>query len=148
MKSAYLQGTQDDLRPEKIYMRPPRDPLAVRAVPEWSDKNCVYEVLSGIYGRVDAPRLWFLDVKKRAGWVQHSLDPCAFMYRQEESLQGIVQEEKEHININKFQEMGKTTLWRTDSHGNSGISIGTGVRQAQALSIGCPIAGPNAATSA
>lgn len=32
MKCAYVQG-KDDSRPENIYMRPPRDPVAIRAVP-------------------------------------------------------------------------------------------------------------------
>lgn len=93
MKSAYLQGVQDGSRLAKIYVRPPRDPLAVRAISEWQNKDCVYEVLSGIYGRVDAPRLWFLKVKKRylqSGWRQHSLAPCVFLYRQHDRLIGIV----------------------------------------------------------
>lgn len=94
VKSACLQGQQDDSRPEKIYMRPPRDRLAGRAVPEWEDKKCVYELLSGIYGRVDAPRLWFLEVKERypqAGWKQHSLNACVFLYWVDQRLQGIVE---------------------------------------------------------
>ena len=84
-KSAFLQGKPDTERPQQIYMRIPQDGISLAAVPEWAaDPSQLYILFAPVYGQANAPRQWFLhvlDVMTRLGWVQHSLDPCVFLYR-------------------------------------------------------------------
>ena len=83
-KSAFLQGKADDERPTSIFMRPPDDPVAKQAVPEWRDRQLLYKLSAPVYGQANAPRRWFLyvvDVLTELNWVQHSLDPCLFMMK-------------------------------------------------------------------
>ncbi|CAE7222193.1 unnamed protein product [Symbiodinium sp. CCMP2456] len=83
-RSAFLQGDPDTERPEAIYMRPPQDPVALQAVPQWSDARLLYRLSAPVYGQSNAPRQWFnhvVRVLKKLGWTQHSLDPCLFMQR-------------------------------------------------------------------
>ena len=89
-KSAFLQGKPDLERPQKIYMRVPQDGIALAAVPEWNvDRNQLYVLHAPVYGQANAPRQWFLhvlDVMNRLNWVQHSLDPCVFLYKNSENV--------------------------------------------------------------
>ena len=89
-KSAFLQGKPDLERPQKIYMRVPQDGIALAAVPEWNvDRNQLYVLHAPVYGQANAPRQWFLhvlDVMNRLNWVQHSLDPCVFLYKNSEDV--------------------------------------------------------------
>ena len=60
------------------------------AVDEWKEP-CVYELISGVYGQANAPRLWYMEVKRRLlenGWEQHTLDPCLFMRRRRDADTG------------------------------------------------------------
>lgn len=44
--------------------------------------NEVLQLLKGAYGRVDAPYLWFMELKaglEQVGFVQSPFDPCAFL---------------------------------------------------------------------
>ena len=82
--SAFLQGEPDSERPESIFMKPPSDPIAVQAVPQWGDKLLLYKLSAPVYGQANAPRQWFEHVRRvllELGWVHHSLDPCLFMQR-------------------------------------------------------------------
>ena len=90
-KSAFLQGTPDDERPEGIYMRAPADPVAKQAVAEWSHKDLLYKLTAPVYGQSNAPRRWFLYVLKTLTglrWEQHSLDPCLFLMKEKVGLDG------------------------------------------------------------
>ena len=81
-KSAFLQGEPDTERPESIFMKPPQDPVALEAVPQWKDVRLLYRLSAPVYGQSNAPRRWFEHVRKvltNLGWIQHSLDPCLFM---------------------------------------------------------------------
>ena len=91
-KSAFLQGQPDGDRPQRIYMSSPRDTIATSAVDEWTEP-CVYKLISGVYGQANAPRLWYMEVKRRLfenGWEQHTLDPCLFMRRRRDADTGEV----------------------------------------------------------
>ena len=81
-KSAFLQGEPDTERPVQIYMKPPQDPIALEAIPEWNHPLLLYALTAPVYGQANAPRRWFLHVLKvmlEAGWRQHTLDPCCFL---------------------------------------------------------------------
>ena len=83
-KSAFLQGEPDTERPVCIYMRPPRDPIALEAVPDWLDEELLYQLTAPVYGQANAPRRWYLHVLhtlQALQWVQHSLDPCLFLQK-------------------------------------------------------------------
>ena len=83
-KSAFLQGEPDTERPVHIYMRPPTDDIALAAVPQWCDRELLYELTAPVYGQANAPRRWFLHVLKvltGLAWEQHTLDPCCFIQR-------------------------------------------------------------------
>ena len=54
--NAFLQGGPDTSRPSRVYLRPPSDPIARQAVPEWNETT-LYELLSTVYGLAHAPRL-------------------------------------------------------------------------------------------
>lgn len=87
-KSAFLQGKPDEERPQKIFMRVPQDGVALDAIPEWaSNPGMLYQLHAPVYGQANAPRQWFLhvrDVMLRLEWSQHSLDPCIFLYKNEQ----------------------------------------------------------------
>ena len=50
-KSAFLQG-----RPDDIFMAPPKDPVALEAIPEWNDPALLYKLSAPVYGQSNAPR--------------------------------------------------------------------------------------------
>ena len=89
-KSAFLQGKPDNERPQKIYMQVPQDGIALAAVVEWANNpKQLYELHAPVYGQANAPRQWFLhvlDVMTRLSWVQHSLDPCIFLFKNTEGM--------------------------------------------------------------
>ncbi|CAE6936300.1 GIP [Symbiodinium sp. CCMP2592] len=79
-QSAFLQGAPDDERPTSVFMRPPSDPVSKQAVPEWMDPSLLYKLQRPVYGQVNAPRRWYIHVRKvlyDLGWVTHSL-ACLF----------------------------------------------------------------------
>ena len=84
-KSAFLQGmdiTGGGDRPDRIYMRAPVDPIAKEAIEEWR-LGAIYELLSGVYGLAQAPRMWFAEFRRRLVEMKfrpHSLDPCLFLH--------------------------------------------------------------------
>lgn len=88
-KSAFLQGQPDRERPRAIYMRIPQDDISLQAVPEWSNnKNLLYELHAPVYGQANAPRQWYLhvlDTLLKLGWIRHSLDPCLFLYKNDDN---------------------------------------------------------------
>lgn len=76
IKTAFLRGT--DLSQErKLAIEPPkemRDRLKLR-------DGEVLQLLKGAYGRVDAPYLWFVELKsglEQLGFTQCPFDPCLF----------------------------------------------------------------------
>ncbi|CAE7226683.1 unnamed protein product [Symbiodinium sp. CCMP2592] len=88
-KSAFLQGDPDSERPEPIFMKPPGDPLALQAVPEWRVKTLLYKLSAPVYGQSNAPRQWynhFSRVLRELSWESHSLDPCLFLYRHDNKV--------------------------------------------------------------
>lgn len=55
--------------------------------------NEVLQLLKGAYGRVDAPFLWFMELKKgleELGFQQAPFDPCAFVLEHQGKTQGII----------------------------------------------------------
>ena len=92
-KSAFLQGEPDTERPAKIHMRPPRDPIALAAVPEWQDPDLLYQLTAPVYGQANAPRRWFLHVLHTLQallWIQHTLDPCCFLQKVEDKVVAVL----------------------------------------------------------
>lgn len=87
-KSACLQGKPDAERPQRIYMRAPQDEISRAAVLEWSaNPQMLYEVHAPVHGQANAPRQWFiyvLEMLLSLKWARHSLDPCIFLYKDEE----------------------------------------------------------------
>ncbi|CAE7804420.1 GIP [Symbiodinium necroappetens] len=63
-KSASLQGRPDDERPTPIFMAPPKDPVALEAIPEWNDPALLYKLSAPVYGQSNAPR--------RLKWARHA----------------------------------------------------------------------------
>ena len=57
-------------------------------------QNEIVQLLQGAYGRVDAPFLWFQELKKSLesfGFVSAPFDPCCFVLRNEnEQPEGII----------------------------------------------------------
>ena len=85
-KSAFLQGDPDVERPENIYMRPPQDPVAQEANPDWQDSRLLYRLTAPVYGQANAPRQWYehvVRILQALGWVRHTLDPCLFLWKQD-----------------------------------------------------------------
>ena len=81
-RSAFLQGKPDNERPEPIFMRPPTDPVAIGAIPEWNSEQLLFKLSAPVYGQSNAPRRWYLHVADKLsglGWVRHTLDPCLWM---------------------------------------------------------------------
>ncbi|CAE7570315.1 GIP, partial [Symbiodinium necroappetens] len=92
-KSAFLQGDPDSERPEPIFMKPPQDPLAQEAVPEWKAKTLLYRLSAPVYGQSNAPRQWynhFSRVLRDLQWESHSLDPCLFLFRTDNKVVAIL----------------------------------------------------------
>ncbi|CAE7949087.1 TY5A, partial [Symbiodinium sp. KB8] len=72
----------DNERPEPIFMRPPTDPVAIGAIPEWNSEQLLFKLSAPVYGQSNAPRRWYLHVADKLsglGWVRHTLDPCLWM---------------------------------------------------------------------
>ncbi|CAE7214504.1 GIP, partial [Symbiodinium sp. CCMP2456] len=72
----------DDERLTSIFMRPPDDPVSRQAMPEWLRPDFLYKLSAPIYGQADAPRRWYIHVRKvltELGWIPHTLDPCLFL---------------------------------------------------------------------
>ena len=77
--AAFLQGMQE-LRPDKLYMLPPRD-----GVVKDTDvfPGILYEITGNVYGLANAPVTWAREVVKRMkslGFVQHSVDSMLFYH--------------------------------------------------------------------
>ena len=76
IKTAFLRGKADE--DNKLAMEPPielRDLMGLR-----SDEVC--ELVGNAYGRVDAPLLFYRELKQRLldlGFRPHPLDPCIFL---------------------------------------------------------------------
>lgn len=77
IKTAFLRGT-DLSKDRKLGIEPPkemREKLQLR-------EGEVLQLLKGAYGRVDAPYLWFVELKKaleQLGFLQCPFDPCLFV---------------------------------------------------------------------
>ena len=92
-KSAFLQGDPDVERPENIYMRPPQDPVALEANPDWRDSRLLYLLTAPVYGQANAPRQWYEHVVRvllSLGWSRHTLDPCLFLWRQKDEVVAVL----------------------------------------------------------
>jgi len=79
--AAFLQGKQPNRR-EKLYLRPPSDPIINQT--KWF-KHMLYEIIGSVYGLVDAPWMWCQEVLERMlglEFVTHSLDTMLFIKRQ------------------------------------------------------------------
>ncbi|OLP82986.1 Guanylate kinase [Symbiodinium microadriaticum] len=92
-RSAFLQGRPDDESPTPIFMAPPKDPIALEAIPEWNDTTLLYKLSAPVYGQSNAPRRWYLhvlDVMEGLQWTRHSLDPCLFLFRQDNAVVAVL----------------------------------------------------------
>ena len=92
-RSAFLQGRPDDERPTPIFMAPPKDPIALEAIPEWNDSTLLYKLSAPVYGQSNAPRRWYLhvvDVMEGLNWTRHTLDPCLFLYRDNDTVVAVL----------------------------------------------------------
>ncbi|CAE7296335.1 unnamed protein product [Symbiodinium sp. KB8] len=92
-RSAFLQGRPDDERPTPIFMAPPKDPIALEAIPEWNDTTLLYKLSAPVYGQSNAPRRWYLhvvDVMEGLNWTRHTLDPCLFLYRDNDAVVAVL----------------------------------------------------------
>jgi len=79
--AAFLQGKKPN-RSEKLYLRPPKDPILDKT--KWF-KHMLYEIIGSVYGLVDAPWMWCQEVLERMlglEFVTHSLDTMLFIKRQ------------------------------------------------------------------
>ena len=78
--AAFLQG-QQSARSEPLYMYPPKDPIIAKSG-YWQDSE-IYEVVGNIYGLVNAPYEWCMEVMRRMydlGFVSHSLDVLSLIH--------------------------------------------------------------------
>ena len=93
-KSAFLQGQPDTERPTRIYMKPPTDGIALKAIEAWNDPDLLYELSAPVYGQANAPRRWYLHVlhvlMTELGWSQHSLDPCCFLQHKDNAVVAVL----------------------------------------------------------
>ena len=87
VKTAFLRGEEQS---DRILGIEPttelRDQLKLKS-------NEVLQLLKGAYGRVDAPYLWFMELKKgleSLGFQQAPFDPCAFVLEHQGITQGII----------------------------------------------------------
>ena len=87
IKTAFLRGKEHSDR--ILGIEPPpelRQRLQVGS-------NEVLQLLKGVYGRVDAPYLWFMELKKgleEIGFTQAPFDPCMYILESEGMTQGVV----------------------------------------------------------
>ena len=87
VKTAFLRGKEQSDRV-----------LGVEPTPELREKmhlksNEVLQLLKGAYGRVDAPYLWFMELKRgleELGFQQAPFDPCAFVLEHQGKTQGVI----------------------------------------------------------
>ena len=87
VKTAFLRGKEQS---DRI--------LGVEPTPELRQKmqlqpNEVLQLLKGAYGRVDAPYLWFMELKRGLedlGFQQAPFDPCAFVLEHNGVTQGLI----------------------------------------------------------
>ena len=79
--TAFLQGDPDwSERAGKLYLKPPRDPIAERAK---VFKSQLYEITGNIYGLSNAPYTWAVEVSRRLeaiGFICHSFDKMLFWF--------------------------------------------------------------------
>lgn len=87
IKTAFLRGKEDSDR--ILGIEPPselRERLRV-------GHHEVLQLLKGVYGRVDAPYLWFMELKKgleEIGFVQAPFDPCMYILSHQGVTQGAI----------------------------------------------------------
>ena len=82
VKTAFLRGQCRDNR--ILGVEPPKELKERLQVQD----NEVLQLLKGAYGRVDAPYLWFMELKQSLedlGFVQAPFDPCCFVLHGEKS---------------------------------------------------------------
>ena len=88
MKTAFLSGDRGNARRD-VYAEPPqemRDKLQIT-------RKQVLKLESAVYGLRNAPRVWWKRVVRDltdAGWVQHQLDQCTFMFMNGTHLVGLI----------------------------------------------------------
>ena len=78
IKTAFLRGQEQGNR--VLGMEPPKELREKMKLRE----NEVVKLLKGAYGRVDAPYLWFMELKKaleELQFIQSPFDPCLFVLR-------------------------------------------------------------------
>ena len=88
IKTAFLRGTEESSR--VLGMEPPpemREKLRLK-------QNEIVRLLKGAYGRVDAPFLWFRELKQsleQLGFCSAPFDPCTFVLRdQHQRTEGLI----------------------------------------------------------
>ena len=87
VKTAFLRGQEQSDR--VLGVEPPvelREKLHLKS-------NEVLQLLKGAYGRVDAPFLWLMELKRgleELGFQQAPFDPCAFVLEHQGKTQGII----------------------------------------------------------
>ena len=88
IKTAFLRGTEQQSR--LLGMEPPEEMRAKMRLKQ----NEIVQLLKGAYGRVDAPFLWFQELKQSLeslGFVSAPFDPCCFVLRNEnQQPEGII----------------------------------------------------------
>ena len=75
-KTAFLRG--NEVSDRILGLEPPEE---LRQKMKWSPQEIV-RLLKGAYGRVDAPYLWFMELKRgleELGFVPAPFDPCTFV---------------------------------------------------------------------
>ena len=78
IKTAFLRGQEQGSR--ILGMEPPKELREKLKL----DQNEVVRLLKGAYGRVDAPYLWFMELKRaleQLQFIQSPFDPCLFVLR-------------------------------------------------------------------
>ena len=106
VKTAFLRGQEQGTR--VLGIEPPKelqDKLHLKS-------NEVLQLLKGAYGRVDAPYLWFMELKRtleNLQFIQSPFDPCLFVLRSDrdgstEGMIGIHVDDGLCCGSSKFQE--------------------------------------------
>ena len=78
VKTAFLSGDREEAKRD-VYAEPPqelRDKLQIT-------REHVLKLETAVYGLRNAPRAWWKRVMRDltdAGWIQHQLDQCTFMF--------------------------------------------------------------------
>ncbi len=88
IKTAFLRGT-DLSQDRKLAIEPPKE---MRDKLKLKDGE-VLQLLKGAYGRVDAPYLWFVELKnglEQLGFTQCPFDPCMFALTIHGVTQGLI----------------------------------------------------------